>query len=99
MPDILIAMAHPDSFGAKATLEAGGATHEIFRLDALQPRYDVARLPYSIKVLLENLLRFEDGESVPAEGGENVAGGGGTDEPPNEIAHTPARGLVQGFTG
>src|SRR3954467_7093178 len=61
MPDILIGMAHPDSFGAKATLEAGGATHEIFRLDALQQRYDVARLPYSIQVLLANLLRLEAG--------------------------------------
>src|SRR4051812_17599639 len=99
MPDILIGMAHPDSFGAKATLEAGGATHEIFRLDALQQRYDVARLPYSIKVLLENLLRFEDGESVTAEDVENVARWVAKDEPSNEIAYTPARVLMQDFTG
>src|SRR3954451_14286274 len=99
MPDILIGMAQPDSFGAKATLEAGGATHEIFRLDALQQRYDVARLPYSIKVLLENLLRFEDGESVTADDVENVARWVEKDGPPNEIAYPPARVLMQDFTG
>ena len=60
-------MSHPDSFGARATLEAGGETHEIFRLDALQEKFDVARLPYSLKVLLENLLRNEDGEAVTAD--------------------------------
>src|SRR5881275_2797640 len=99
MPDILIGMAHPDSFGAKATLEAGGAAHEIFRLDALQQRYDVARLPYSIKILLENLLRFEDGESVTAEDVENVAKWVAADEPSKQIAFTPARVLMQDFTG
>ena len=51
-----------DTFGARATLEAGGESYEIFRLDALQEKYDVARLPYSLKVLLENLLRNEDGD-------------------------------------
>src|SRR5205085_3008222 len=74
-------MSHPDSFGARATLDAGGSTHEIFRLDALQQRYDVARLPYSIKILLENLLRFEDGESASAEDAENVAKWVAADEP------------------
>src|SRR3954467_5880154 len=92
-------MAHPDSFGAKATLEAGGEKHEIFRLDALQEKYDVARLPYSIKILLENLLRFEDGESVTAEDVENVAKWVARDEPSKEIAYTPARVLMQDFTG
>src|SRR3954452_20429090 len=99
MPDIFHGMAHPDSFGAKATLEAGGATHEIFRLDALQEKFDVARLPYSIKILLENLLRFEDGESVTAEDVENVAKWVAKDEPSKEIAYTPARVLMQDFTG
>src|SRR3954466_10600710 len=99
MPDILICMAHPNSFGAKASLDAGGATHEIFRLDALQEKYDVARLPYSIKILLENLLRFEDGESVTAEDVENVARWAAGDEPSKEIAYTPARVLMQDFTG
>ena len=56
-----------DSFGARATLEVSGREYEIHRLDALQSKLDVARLPYSIKVLLENALRLEDGESVTAE--------------------------------
>ena len=50
----------------RATLEVSGREYEIHRLDALQERYDVARLPYSLKVLLENVLRLEDGESVTA---------------------------------
>src|SRR5207245_1909263 len=53
-----------NSFGAKSTLNVGERSYEIFRLDALQSSYDVARLPFSLKVLLENLLRREDGESV-----------------------------------
>ena len=48
-----------NSFGARETLEVGGRAYEIFRLDALQERFDVARLPFSLKVLLENLLRTE----------------------------------------
>jgi aconitate hydratase len=92
-------MAHPDSFNAKSTLEAGGEKYEIFRLDALQSKYDVARLPYSIKILLENLLRFEDGEAVTAEDIENVAKWVAKDKPSNEIAYTPARVLMQDFTG
>ena len=58
-------MSHPDSFGARSTLEVGGRSYEVFRLDALQERFDVARLPYSIKVLLENVLRLEDGARRP----------------------------------
>src|SRR3954466_16074963 len=99
MTDIFHGMAHPDSFGAKATLEAGGEKYEIFRLDALQQKYDVARLPYSIKILLENLLRFEDAGSVSAEDVENVAKWVASDEPSKEIAYTPARVLMQDFTG
>jgi aconitate hydratase len=90
---------HPDSFGARGTLEAGGETHEIFRLDALQSKYDVARLPYSLKILLENLLRFEDGSSVEAEDVEKVAKWDHNAEPSQEIAYTPARVLMQDFTG
>ena len=62
-------MAHPDSYGARGELTVGSETHEIFRLDAFQSKYDVARLPYSLKVLLENLLRREDGQSVTAADG------------------------------
>jgi aconitate hydratase len=88
-----------DSFGARATLDVGKRSYEIYRLDALQPKHDVARLPYSLKVLLENLLRSEDGVAVTAEDVENVARWVATDEPSQEIAFTPARVLMQDFTG
>jgi aconitate hydratase len=87
-------VTHPDSFGARSTLELAGERHEIFRLDALQASHDVARLPYSLKVLLENLLRH--GEDA---GAEAVASWVATDEPSTEIAYTPARVLMQDFTG
>jgi aconitate hydratase len=95
----LSVVSKPDSFGARATLQAAGTTHEIFRLDALQAQYDVARLPYSLKVLLENLLRNEDGESVTREDIENVARWVASDEPSKEIAYSPSRVLMQDFTG
>jgi aconitate hydratase len=87
-------MAASDTFGARDTLRIGGKTHEIFRLDALQPKYDVARLPYSLKVLLENLLRHGEDE-----GAEALARWVAADEPATEIAYTPARVLMQDFTG
>jgi aconitate hydratase len=90
---------HPDSFGARDTLDAGGEKYEIFRLDALQSKYDVARLPYSLKILLENLLRFEDGDTVEAEDVEKVAKWDHKADPSEEIAYTPARVLMQDFTG
>ncbi|CAN5609627.1 aconitate hydratase AcnA [soil metagenome] len=92
-------MSHPDSFGARDTLEVGGETHEIFRLDALQREFDVARLPYCLKVLLENLLRNEDGEAVTRQAIEDVATWAASDEPSKEIAYTPSRVLMQDFTG
>src|SRR3954454_23605904 len=92
-------MAHPDSFGARSTLEVGGREYEIFRLDALQKRYDVARLPYSLKILLENLLRFEDGDAVTKKMIETVAKWDAKAEPSAEISYTPARVLMQDFTG
>ena len=92
-------MSAQDSFGARDTLEVGGERYEVFRLDALQAQYDVARLPYSLKVLLENLLRQEDGEAVTAADVEAVARWSATDEPSAEIAYTPARVLMQDFTG
>src|SRR3954451_1862017 len=88
-----------DSFGAKDTLEVSGRSYEIHRLDALQERFDVARLPYSIKVLLENALRLEDGESVTAENVEAIATWDATAEPSVEIPFQPARVLMQDFTG
>ena len=63
-----------DSFGARSTLDVGGRSYEIFRLDSLADRFDVSRLPYSVKVLLENVLRLEDGTSVTAADVEAIAG-------------------------
>jgi aconitate hydratase len=88
-----------DSFGARSTLAVGEQRYEIFRLDALQAKYDVARLPYSLKVLVENLLRNEDGVSVKAEDIENAARWVADEEPSKEIAFTPSRVLMQDFTG
>jgi aconitate hydratase len=88
-----------DSFNARDTLEVSGAEYEIYRLDALQSEYDVARLPYSIKVLLENSLRLEDGESVTREHVETIAKWDAQAEPSEEIPFQPARVLMQDFTG
>jgi len=88
-----------DSFGARDTLEVSGREYEIFRLDALQASYDIARLPYSLKVLLENALRLEDGESVTRSSIEAIATWDATAEPATEIPFQPARVLMQDFTG
>ncbi|HYZ81772.1 MAG TPA: aconitate hydratase [Solirubrobacteraceae bacterium] len=91
--------ATPNSFDAKATLSVGDATYDIYRLDALQSKFDTARLPFSLKILLENLLRNEDGESIRAEDIEALATWNAGDEPSKEIAFTPARVVMQDFTG
>ena len=88
-----------DSFGARSSLQVGGREYEIFRLDALQERFDVARLPYSVKVLLENVLRLEDGTSVSAADVEAIASWDAAAEPSAEIPFQPARVLMQDFTG
>jgi aconitate hydratase len=88
-----------DSFGAKDTLKVGEREFEIYRLDALQEKFDVARLPYSLKVLLENALRLEDGESVTTENVETIASWDAAAEPSKEIPFQPARVLMQDFTG
>ena len=88
-----------DSFGARSTLQVGGREYKIFRLDALQERFDVARLPYSIKVLLENVLRLEDGMSVSAADVEAIASWDAAATPSVEIPFQPARVLMQDFTG
>ena len=92
-------MTHPDTFGARSTLTVGGTDHEIFRLGALQSRFDIARLPYTLRILLENLLRREDGETVTAADVEAVATWNATAEPSSEISFAPARVLLQDFTG
>ena len=101
--------AHPDTFDAKADLTVGDRTYEIFNITApaLSGRYDIQRLPYSIKVLLENLLRHEDGPHVSADDIVAVAGWGinpeghgqGAGDAAHEIAFTPERVLMQDFTG
>jgi aconitate hydratase len=88
-----------DSFGARSTLDVSGRSYEIFRLDSLADRFDVSRLPYSIKVLLENVLRLEDGTSVTAADVEAIAGWDPAAEPSAEIPFQPARVLMQDFTG
>jgi aconitate hydratase len=77
-----------------AQLRVGGETHSIYRLDALQPRWDVARLPYTLRILLENVLRNGSEAEVEA-----VAGWVAADEPSREISFMPARVLLQDFTG
>jgi len=92
-----------DSFGTRAQMTVGGRDYEIHRLGALAERFEISRLPYSMKVLLENLLRHEDGSNVHASDIEAVAGwasaqAAGTPVAP-EIAFTPERVLMQDFTG
>ena len=84
------------SFGAAGSLKVDGDTYRIFRLDAFE---GTARLPFSLKVLLENLLRNEDGRLVTAEQIQALAGWDPAAEPSTEIQFTPARVLLQDFTG
>src|SRR5919106_1920196 len=88
-----------NSYDARSTLDVGGRKLDIFRLDALQAKYDVARLPFSLKVLLENLLRTEGNGSVTANDIEALAKWDHKAEPSEEIAFTPARVVMQDFTG
>ncbi|MFN2612123.1 MAG: aconitase family protein, partial [Solirubrobacterales bacterium] len=88
-----------DSFSARDALQVGGTEYEIFRLDSLQPKFDVARLPYSLKVLLENALRLEDGTSFSRTDVESIASWDARAEPSIEIPFQPARVLMQDFTG
>ncbi len=90
---------HPNSFDARDTLKVGDRELTIYRLDALQASHDVARLPFSLKVLLENLLRTEGNGSVEKADIEALAGWDHRAEPDTEIAFTPARVLLQDFTG
>jgi aconitate hydratase len=85
-----------DSFGAKSTLTVGSTDYEIFRIDTV-PGYD--RLPFSLKVLLENLLRTEDGANVTKQQIEALGSWDAAAEPDTEIQFTPARVVMQDFTG
>ena len=89
-----------NSFNARATIEVGSRSFEIYRLDALAATNpDLAKLPVSIRVLLENLLRHEDGGAVNASDIEKLAKWSATNVQREEIAFTPARVLMQDFTG
>ena len=89
-----------NSFGSQATLRVGADAYTIYRLQAVYQRHPAAeKLPFSLKILLENLLRTEDGVSVDADDVTAVAGWDATAEPAQEIAFTPARVLLQDFTG
>jgi aconitate hydratase len=89
-----------NSFSSKATLQVGNKSYEIFRIKALEAKgLSLEKLPYSLRVLLENLLRQEDGKSVTANDIEFLANWKASAEPAREIAFMPARVLMQDFTG
>jgi aconitate hydratase len=85
-----------NSFNARSTIRVGDREYTIYRLDAVG---DVSHLPYSLRVLLENLLRNEDGVTVTREDIEALAGWNPQNPPHREIAFSPARALLQDFTG
>ena len=89
-------MSTVDSFGAKGVLDVKGTEYEIFRLNTLE---GAQKLPYSLKVLLENLLRTEDGANITSEHIEALANWDPTAEPSIEIQFTPGRVIMQDFTG
>ena len=89
-----------DSFNAKDSLQVGDQSYEIYRLDAVTGEgLDVDSLPFSLKVLLEGLLRTEDGVDITAADITSLAGWDATAEPSKEIQFTPARVIMQDFTG
>jgi aconitate hydratase len=89
-----------DSFGAKGTLDVNGKSYEIYRLASVAGEgLDVDSLPYSLKILLENLLRTEDGANITADDIRALAGWDADAEPSKEIQFTPARVIMQDFTG
>jgi len=89
-----------NSFSSRSPLASGGRSYTIYRLPALIERgFDLSRLPFSLKILLENLLRREDGVNVTAGDIEFLAGWDAKAEPSREIAYMPARVLMQDFTG
>ena len=85
-----------DSFNSKGSLQVGDNSYEIYRLDAVVgDGLDVDSLPYSLKILLENLLRTEDGADITREDIEALAGWDANAEPSTEIQFTPARVIMQ----
>jgi len=89
-----------DSFGSRATITVDGREYKIARLGALAARgHDLGRLPYGLRILLENLLRFENGTTVTAADIEALVGWRPGAEPAREISFVPARVILQDFTG
>jgi aconitate hydratase len=88
-----------DSFKTKASLKVGSKTYSYYNLKALEPKFKLSRLPYSYKVLLENLLRYEDGANVTKDHIEALAGADFKNLPAKDIDFTPARVILQDFTG
>jgi len=92
---------HPDTFSSRSTLTTGGGTYTYFSLDALRQKGigHIDRLPFSLKILLENLVRLEDGRAVTRDDIEALASWEPNSGTGREIAFTPARVLLQDFTG
>ena len=88
-----------DALNCRDTLSANGETIHFYSLPRLGERHDISRLPFSLKVLLENLLRHEDGENITADDIAAIANWDPKAEPSQEIAFTPARVVLQDFTG
>src|SRR6266480_7680711 len=89
-----------DSFKSRSTLKVGAEEYEVYRLDALDKQgISTKHLPFSLRILLENLLRTEDGRNVKAEDIRALASWSGKSKPEKEIAFTPSRVLMQDFTG
>lgn len=93
-------MSHPNSFKARKDLAVGAQSYQIFHLAALAEQgMDISRLPYGLKILLENLLRTEDGVNVTADDIRFLANWDPHADPAHEIAFSPARVVLQDFTG
>src|SRR5579864_1603086 len=89
-----------NSFGSRSTLRVGNKDYEIYRLDALDKQgISTRHLPYSLRILLENLLRTEDGRNVTKDEIRALASWNSKSKPDKEIAFTPSRVLLQDFTG
>src|SRR3984885_4072066 len=89
-----------NSFNSRSTLTVGGKEYEIYRLDALHKQgISTKHLPFSLRILLENLLRTEDGRNVTKEEIRALASWNSKSKPEKEIAFTPSRVLLQDFTG
>ena len=88
-----------NSYNTRTSLKVNNKEYEIFSLAELGKQFDITRLPYSLKILLENLMRTEDGVNVSKDDIAALANWDASAQPNKEIAFTPARVLMQDFTG